>query len=63
MRNFDLQIIWSSQTTPFVIPGYLALHVQIEAERSLISLNRLVDKWFPAIEPEDKMSISYVHLN
>lgn len=62
MRNFDLQIIWSSQT-PFNIPGYLALHVQIEAERSHISLNKLVDKWFPSLEPEDKMSINYVHLN
>jgi hypothetical protein len=62
MRNFDLQVIWSSQT-PFHIPGFLALHVQIEAERSLISLDNLVDKWFPETEPEDKMSMSFINLN
>ena len=62
MKNFDLQIIWSAQT-PYVIPGFLALHVHIEAKRSVVAVNQLVDKWFSQVETEKKAHLNFIHLN
>ena len=62
MRNYDLQIIWSS-STDYSIPGFLALHVHLEAERTTVPLGDIVEKWFSQLEPEEKFSISFMHLN
>jgi hypothetical protein len=62
MRNFDLQIIWSA-STDYAIPGFLALHVHLESERTTIPLEEIVEKWFSQIEPEEKYAVSFVHLN
>ena len=62
MRNFDLQIIWSAHT-PFLVPGFLALHIQIEAKRSVERVGKNVEKWFSKIEPEKKAMLKYIHLN
>jgi hypothetical protein len=62
MRNFDLQIIWSART-PYTIPGFLALHLQIEAERTTTHINEVVEKWFNKIDAEKKASVKFIHLN
>ena len=62
MRNFDLQIIWSVET-PYTIPGFLALHLQIEARRTVVPMNKVVKKWFNNLEPEKKNMVRYLHLN
>ena len=62
MKSFDLQIIWSAQT-PFTIPGLLALHIQITANRTVMPVNETVDKWFSAIDTEKKAELNFIHLN
>jgi hypothetical protein len=62
MKNFDLQIIWSAQS-PFVIPGFLALHVHLEAERAAIPTNVLLEKWFYNLDEKEKAHMAFVHLN
>ena len=62
MINFDLQIIWSAHT-PFIIPGFLALHVQIEAKRCVLDVEDVVDKCFRDLPPDEKIVVSFVHLN
>ncbi|HYJ38503.1 MAG TPA: hypothetical protein VEV87_07785 [Chitinophagaceae bacterium] len=62
MRNFDLQIIWSAKT-PYSIPGFLALHVHIESQRTAIPVNNVICKWFHHLEPEQKAELSFIHLN
>ncbi len=62
MKNFDLQIIWSAQT-PYTIPGFLALHLQIEARRTTRPINKVVKKWFNNLDPEKKDRVRYIHLN
>ena len=62
MKNFDLQIIWSART-PYTIPGFLALHLQIEARRTTFPVNIVVKKWFNKLDPEKKDAVRYIHLN
>ena len=62
MKNFDLQIIWSAKT-PYIIPGFLALHLQIEARRTTVPINKVVKKWFNELDPEKKAAVRYIHLN
>jgi len=62
MKNFDLQIIWSAQT-PYIIPGFLALHLQIEARRTTRPINKVVKKWFNDLEADKKDAVRYIHLN
>ena len=62
MKNFDVQIIWSAQT-PYIIPGYLALHLQIEARRTTVPINKVVKKWFNKLDTEKKSLVRFIHLN
>jgi hypothetical protein len=62
MKNFDVQIIWSAQTS-YEIPGFLALHLQIEARRSTLPINKVVKKWFNKLDAEKKASVRFIHLN
>jgi hypothetical protein len=49
--------------TPYTIPGFLALHLQIEARRTVVPVNKVVKKWFNNLEPEKKNMVRYLHLN
>jgi hypothetical protein len=62
MKNFDLQIIWSAQTH-YSIPGFLALHLHLEAERTTMPVDERIFTWFSHLPPEKKEAIQYIQLN
>jgi 5'-3' exonuclease len=62
MRNYDLQIIWSSSTDYSILVSSHYMYISKRKETT-VPLGDIVEKWFSQLEPEEKFSINFMHLN
>ena len=71
MKNFDLKIIWSADSSDYVIENglhyglstFLALQLKYYIRQTVMESHDMVNKWFHSLEPADQAQVKIIHLN
>ena len=71
MKNSDLKIIWSADSSDYIIENglryelstFLSLQLKYYIKQTVMDVSDVVNVWFHSLDPEDQAEVKIIHLN